>query len=61
MLICAGLMAAGGLIAAVAVPGREQPVAAASPVQVHCAIAGPPLQPQPGSAGDVTEPGRRRS
>jgi hypothetical protein len=63
MLLCAGLLVIGAAIAAIAIPTRltaaaepaeavaETPVA--SPVRVYCAIAGPPIQPQPtrGTAG----------
>jgi EmrB/QacA subfamily drug resistance transporter len=57
--ICAGLMVGGGVTAFVAIPrtfptpaadrGPRDPThgAAGSPVRVHCAVAGPPLQPQP--------------
>jgi MFS family permease len=62
MLICAGLMVAGGLLALVAVPASfaaiRGEVAAAvdapvqlpveSPCRVHCAVGAPPLQPTPG-------------
>ncbi len=59
MLVCAGLLLAGAVIAAVGVPGRAaaaprhpppgEPAQsrAASPVRIHCAVAGPPLQPRP--------------
>ncbi|MGY1633512.1 hypothetical protein ACI784_17570 [Geodermatophilus sp. SYSU D01186] len=59
MLICAGLMVAGGLLALVAVPAsfaaiRAEVVAAVDapvqlpvdgPCRVHCAVGAPPLQP----------------
>jgi len=62
MLICAGLMVAGGLLALVTVPASfaaiRAEVAAAgdapvqlpveSPCRVHCAVGAPPLQPAPG-------------
>ena len=63
MLICAGLMAAGGLVALVTVPGSFRAIRAdvavevgapvglpaASPCRVHCAVGAPPLQPTPGT------------
>jgi MFS family permease len=51
MLVCAGLLAAGSLIALMGVPGRlpRRPATPAesqpTPVRVHCAVAGPPLHP----------------
>ncbi|NIH86009.1 DHA2 family efflux MFS transporter permease subunit [Amycolatopsis granulosa] len=44
MLVCAGMLAAGGVIAFAFVPGRPKP-AAPSPVHVHCAVGAPPLHP----------------
>ncbi|TKG65243.1 MFS transporter [Prauserella endophytica] len=48
MLICAGLLLAGAVIAVIGVPaalrGRE-PEPETSPVRVHCAVAGTPLHP----------------
>jgi EmrB/QacA subfamily drug resistance transporter len=54
MLICAGLLAVGGVIAAIMIPARlaradpAAPPAKPSPVQVYCAVSGPPTHP----AGD---------
>ncbi|SFL45671.1 MFS transporter [Geodermatophilus ruber] len=52
MLICAALMAVGGLLALAAVPSSYEQVrpptergAAESPCRVHCAVGAPPLQP----------------
>ncbi|MDQ0377866.1 MFS transporter [Amycolatopsis thermophila] len=45
MLVCAGLLLAGALIAFAFVPGRVKP-APRSPVKVHCAVAGTPLHPK---------------
>jgi EmrB/QacA subfamily drug resistance transporter len=57
MLLSAGLLLAGAVTAFVGIPsklaGQDRPSRAAtdtlptSPVRVHCAIDGPPLQPQP--------------
>jgi EmrB/QacA subfamily drug resistance transporter len=54
MRVCAGLLLAGAAIAAAGVPprpaprGREAPPERrASPVRIHCAVAGPPLHPRP--------------
>ncbi|MFD4250482.1 MFS transporter [Amycolatopsis thermoflava] len=44
MLVCAGMLVAGALIAFALVPGRPKPTPA-SPVKVHCAVAGTPLHP----------------
>jgi EmrB/QacA subfamily drug resistance transporter len=57
MMICAGLLLAGAVIAFFGVPTKlpsePEPAdatgprpAPVSPVQIHCAITGPPLQPQ---------------
>ena len=55
MLLCAGLLLAGAVTAAIGIPTRlvreDRPTRAAeeppvSPIRVHCAITGPPLQPQ---------------
>ncbi|MDP9799827.1 EmrB/QacA subfamily drug resistance transporter [Catenuloplanes nepalensis] len=43
MWICAGLMAAGALIAFLGVPGRTR--TAETPVRTHCAVADTPLHP----------------
>jgi EmrB/QacA subfamily drug resistance transporter len=64
MLLCAGLLVAGAATAFIAIPskvarprrpaeGGAAPLAAAraSPVRIHCAIAGPPLHPRSRSVG----------
>jgi hypothetical protein len=57
MLICAALLVVGGLLSLVAIPssfGAIRPESAApaveSPVHFHCAVTGPPLQPDLASA-----------
>jgi EmrB/QacA subfamily drug resistance transporter len=56
MLVCAGLMAVGGLVAFTAIPSSYDAVRPnvsaagdrpASPVRSHCAIGAPPLHPAP--------------
>lgn len=58
MLICAGLLLVGAAIAVIGIPARlaraQQPPESRSavetrttPVRIHCAVAGPPLHPQP--------------
>jgi EmrB/QacA subfamily drug resistance transporter len=51
MMLCAGLLAAGGILAAVTIrnPARPQP-AAALPQRRFCAVDGPPIQPRVSSA-----------
>jgi EmrB/QacA subfamily drug resistance transporter len=63
MLLCAGLLLAGAAIAFVAIPtvgvrarppqagagALPSPVSRRSPVRIHCAVAGTPLHPHPGS------------
>ncbi|MQA12396.1 MAG: DHA2 family efflux MFS transporter permease subunit [Pseudonocardiaceae bacterium] len=58
MLLCAGLLLVGALTAALAVPralgsprAPAPPARPGSPVQVHCAVAGMPLHPQPADTG----------
>jgi EmrB/QacA subfamily drug resistance transporter len=65
MLICAGLMAAGGVVALATVPsslasiraevaasvGRPLPAPAEDPCRVHCAVGAPPLHPGSGLVG----------
>jgi hypothetical protein len=72
MLICAGLMAAGGLVALATVPssyasiraqvatavGAPRPARAESPCQVYCAVGAPPLHP---SSGPVRAAGGRHT
>ncbi|MBK1788475.1 MFS transporter [Prauserella cavernicola] len=63
MLICAGLLVVGALIAVIWVPSRlakRPPEPEASPVRVHCAVAGTPLHPNAGS-GSATAPENGRS
>lgn len=45
MLVCAGMLVTGALIAFALVPGRFGP-RRGSPVKVHCAVAGTPLHPK---------------
>ncbi|MFI6761641.1 MFS transporter [Micromonospora sp. NPDC050417] len=65
MLICAGLLLLGSVIALVGIPSRlpgqrrsAEPEVAAdaaepiSPVRVHCAVDSPPLHPQPAEASE---------
>jgi hypothetical protein len=57
MLLCAGLLLGGAATAFIAIPSRAGGLSRAtetrpartrsSPVRFHCAIAGPPLHPQP--------------
>ncbi|MGW4466255.1 DHA2 family efflux MFS transporter permease subunit [Micromonospora sp. NPDC004704] len=69
MLICAGLLLLGAAISLVGIPSRlasrgQPPTTGAgpaepgeiptSPVRVHCAIAGPPLHPGPGTTASRT-------
>jgi len=65
MLICAGLMTAGALVALATIPSSYAAIRAEvagavgapvlaqteSPCRVHCAIGAPPLQPSSGQAG----------
>ncbi|GAA1257912.1 MFS transporter [Kitasatospora nipponensis] len=54
MLICAGLLVAAGLLAALTVPGRPPAEAAEPDGTWYCATTGPPVDPGhecPGSAG----------
>jgi hypothetical protein len=54
MLLCAGLLAAGGLLAAIAIRRpAAAPEAAARPARLHCPVAGPALH--------VSEESARRS
>jgi MFS family permease len=62
MLVCAVLLTVGGLLAAATIrndvleqdePGRARPESAR---RSHCAVDGPPLQPQP-ARGSVTDRG----
>ncbi|MEV4625077.1 MFS transporter [Micromonospora sp. NPDC049523] len=67
MLICAGLLLLGAAISLVGIPSRlasrgrppttgagPDPEPVPSPVRVHCAIAGPPLHPRPGTTVSKT-------
>jgi EmrB/QacA subfamily drug resistance transporter len=58
VLICVGLLAAGGLVAAVTVPGRpretEIPEAERAAAEHQCALAGTPMQPP--HAGEPERP-----
>ncbi len=69
MHLCAGLLLAAAAIAFVGVPGKAlgqprpggrgeepSPRPRATPVRIHCAIAGPPLHPRPGSCPEATGP-----
>jgi EmrB/QacA subfamily drug resistance transporter len=68
MVLCALLMLAGAGTAFVAIPAgavRSLPAAPpagpeaarrSSPVRTHCAVAGPPLHPRPGSCGPAAAP-----
>lgn len=59
MLVCAGLLLAGAVIAAAGIPsaftGEAGTAPAASPVRVHCSVGGPPLQPET-AAGENPPP-----
>jgi EmrB/QacA subfamily drug resistance transporter len=46
MLICAGLMILGGVLAYFTIPNRLDAHAEPSPVKTHCDPAGPPAQPR---------------
>ncbi len=47
MLVCAGLLVLGGVLAAVTIRSAEVQVAARPERQVHCAVDGPPLHAGP--------------
>jgi EmrB/QacA subfamily drug resistance transporter len=62
MLVCAGLMAAGAVVAAVAIPGRARAGAATAPVEAprrHCAVDAPPLAVPRSEVGAAAGPGIR--
>jgi EmrB/QacA subfamily drug resistance transporter len=63
MLICAGLLLAGALIAVLGIPmtlEKSFEARPSSPVRTHCAIAGTPLHPRvdPATHHNVRRPGR---
>lgn len=65
MLVCAGLLAAGGLVSALAIRPAPRPVSSGppagrtelpvSPCHIHCAVGAPPLQPD--ETGEPTRAG----
>jgi hypothetical protein len=50
MMICAGLLVVGAVIALIGIPGRV-PKRVHSPVRAHCSFTGPPVHPVHSASG----------